>query len=239
MAGRNRIEELLLQAGVVDDLQLRSALAQQAQWGGRVARILVERKFASEEAVVSALASALKVQRVRPAGQPRDGGALAKLDAAFCEEKGVFPVALRDSGKTLLLAMADPTDLDLVDEINHRTRARISVAIAGETEIRAAIDRHYHHKEPPSPPHPAAAPRDPEPEPERLPPPVASSTDDVLDDLLGAGSGAAGFTHEELERIRAAAENQEKSKKVLRAVTELLIEKGYLSAADLAARNKT
>jgi hypothetical protein len=237
MAGRNRVEDILVQAGVVDELQIRSAYAQQGQWGGRLARILVERKFAAEEAVVHALSVALRVPRVRPAGEPRDGAALAKLDAEFCEAKGVFPVALRDNGKTLLLAVADPTDLELVDEVERRARARISVAIAGEIEIRTAIDRHYHHKEP-APPKAAARPPQPEPEPERLAPPAPSTTNDDLDNLLGGASGATAFTREEVERIRAIAENQEKSGKVLRAVTELLIEKGYLSAKDLAGRHK-
>jgi hypothetical protein len=246
MAGRNRIDEILLQAGVVDDLQLRSALAQQAQWGGRIAHILVERKFATEDAVVDALAQALKVQRVRPAGLPKDGGALAKLDADFCQEKGVFPVAMRDSGKTLLLAMADPTDLELVDAINHRARARISVAIAGEGEIRAAIDRHYRNREPAAQRRSfASVPADPAPErpahsvPAPSTGPAPESTHDVLDGLLGAPATAtAGFTREELEWLRSVAENQDKSGKVLRALTELLIEKGYLSAKDLGTRSK-
>ncbi|HEX4622592.1 MAG TPA: hypothetical protein VH208_13605, partial [Myxococcaceae bacterium] len=192
----------------------------------------------AEEAVVHALSVALRVPRVHPAGEPRDGGALAKLDAEFCEAKGVFPIALRDNGKTLHLAMADPSDLELVDEVERRARARITIAIAGEIEIRTAIDRHYHHKEPAAPPKGAAGRPQAAPEPERLPPPVASSTNDDLEDLLGGGAGGTRFTREEVERIRAVAENQEKSGKVLRAVTELLIEKGYLSAKDLASRHK-
>jgi hypothetical protein len=244
MRGPHRIAEILVAAGVVDDMQLRSAQAQRDQWGGRLPHVLVERHFATEEAVVTALAAGLGVPRIQLRDKPKDPKALAKLDAAYCKEKGVFPVELKDNGKVLLLAMADPTDLVLVDDLTPRVRARITVMLAGEGEILAAVDRHYLGREvtapPPrfkgatslgeapgeqfkvtdlsgstrlgiAPPVPAA--------------PVASAPD-ALDELLGTGTEP--LSEEERTRLDGIAVNQEKASAILRALTELLTEKGLL-----------
>jgi hypothetical protein len=230
MAWAQRIQEILKQSGLLDELQMRSALAHQDQWGGRLAHIVVERKFAKESAVMDALAKGLSVQRLHPETHPKDAGALAKLDAEFCEKHGVFPLALRDQGKALLVAMADPTDLETVDEVGRRARSRVLVGLAGEGEIRVAIDRHYRNREGP----PAAlgfrdaaadarataqagAPTQPSP---------ALPTEQLLDDLMGGTPPA--FSAEDLERLRTIAENQEKSGKILRALQELLAEKGII-----------
>ncbi|HYO71337.1 MAG TPA: hypothetical protein VEU33_35190, partial [Archangium sp.] len=41
-APRNRIGEILVKARVIDEMQLRSALAQHDQWGGRLSRIITD-----------------------------------------------------------------------------------------------------------------------------------------------------------------------------------------------------
>ena len=75
-------------------------------------------------------------------------GALAKVDVSLAEQKGIFPVGLRDNGKTLVLAMADPSDLSTIDQVAAKSRARVVVMVAGEREIEHAILRHYRGQEP-------------------------------------------------------------------------------------------
>ncbi len=145
-----RMSDILMRARLVDELQLRSATARQSQWGGRLAKHVVEMGFTTEVAVTEALAHALSMQRVELGSMPRDAAALAKLDVQVAEEKGIFPYALRDNGKTLWLAMADPCDLEAVDFIAARTGCRIRTAVAGEKEIQVAILRHYKGQEPPA-----------------------------------------------------------------------------------------
>lgn len=148
MATTSRIADILLKAGLIDQLQLRSAIAHQDQWGGRLANIVVEKRFTREPDVVEALSRALDVPRHELASLERDAAALQKLDPVFCKEHAVFPVALDDGGKTLMLAMADPTDIMVVDRIQARTRLRIRTFVAGEGEIGAAIEKHYYGREP-------------------------------------------------------------------------------------------
>jgi hypothetical protein len=222
VSGRNRIAEILLKAGLIDDLQLRSAMGYLSQWGGRLGHALIEKRFATEDDVVSALSQALHLEPIRLGSIPRDAAALAKLDAEFCRDKAVFPVALRDGGRTLLLAMADPTDQTLADEVAHFAHVRVTVALAGEQQIRAAIERLYHGRERAQPPQAPPRPAPPVPEaPETAPAPPSDSP-------------SAGFGPQELAQLQSLVENQEKSGRILRALTELLVEKGYLPPTELS-----
>jgi hypothetical protein len=145
----SRVADILLKARLLDDLQARSALARQGEWGGRFAKHVVELGFADDAAIADALARGLGLPRVDPRAQPRDPAALAKVDVRTAEEKGVFPFALRDNGKSLHLAMADPSDLEVVDFVAARSGCRIRPAAAGEREILVAIYQHYRNQAPP------------------------------------------------------------------------------------------
>ncbi len=287
-----RVGELLVKAKVIDPLQLRSALAQHDAWGGRLAHVVVEMGLAEEEVVVEHLARALSVQRARLGNLQKDPQALAKVDLAFAEERGVFPMGLRDAGKVLLLAMADPSDLETVDEVTRRVRTRVTPYIAGEGEIRAAIARHYRGvaasgqrrtttRSMPAAHAPGEAPNESEeeefklidmsgktvmkplsaidprlaqtergPAEDRSAPPVASSgpgvaqlggggggggmsASDLLDDIMGGAGGPVAFSEEQLQRLHTVQLNQEKSGKIIRAVMELLLEKGALTREGL------
>lgn len=148
MAKATRVGDILVKAKVIDELQLRSALAQYDSWGGRLGKIVSDMGLADEDTIATAISKATGFPRVQVGNVPRDVKALSKLDAAFCEKNGVFPIQLKDNGKTLLLAMADPTPLDLVDEVAMRTRARVIPMVAGETEILHAVMRYYRNQDP-------------------------------------------------------------------------------------------
>jgi hypothetical protein len=281
---RNRIGEILVKARVIDDLQLRSALATQDQWGGRLSRIVADLGLASEETIAEAICQGMGMQRVQLGNITRDAGALARVDVSLAEQKGVFPVGLKDNGKTLVLAMADPTDLATIDQVVAKSRARVVVMVASEREIEHAILRHYRNQEPVTstryggsrsqtassepedqgddddfkvvdmsgktvvkriadilpPESPAAAPPPPPVAAraaEKPAPPVAnSSAADILDEILAGGTPTSEWTDEDLQRLQTVQQNQEKSSKILRALLELLLEKGQLQQRELAAR---
>lgn len=274
-APRNRIGEILVKARVIDEMQLRSALAQHDQWGGRLSRIITDMGLAKEDTLTEAIAQGLGMQRVQ-LGTAKDLGALAKLDVGLAEQKGVFPVSLRDNGKTLVLAMADPTDLQTIDQVAARSRTRVVPVVAGDKEIQNAILRYYRNQDPAVTHSSHAAPSrssssssgdeeefkvvdmsgktvvkaiaDIAPNMARenarqaaAPAPArsggAGSASDLLDEILsGSPSPAEVFSPEEMQRLQAVQANQEKSSKILRALLELLLEKGMVQQRELAAR---
>lgn len=279
MATRSRVGEILLKAKVIDELQLRSARAQHDQWGGRLGKIVADMGLADEDTITQAVARSVGLQQVQLGHLQKDQNALSRIDVRFAEEHAVFPVTLKDNGKTLVLAMADPTDLELMDAVASKARARIQPVVAGEREIQHAILRYYKNQDPA-----AAEPRarqavrratqevqvdgdddggdefkivdmsgktmikhigDLEGAPAATEPAQSAvsqafSTSDLLDEMFGTSGSPqrSGLTAEELQRLESLRVNQEKSGVIVRAVLQLLVEKGYATPKELAARVK-
>jgi len=55
MAAKKQLGQILLEAGAIDEFQLKSALGYQKQWGGRLGKVLVENRFITEKALVEAI----------------------------------------------------------------------------------------------------------------------------------------------------------------------------------------
>jgi hypothetical protein len=230
-----RLGDILKKSGLVDELQLRSAMARQSQWGGRLVKHVADLGFAREDAVVQALAGALGLQQVGLGAMPHDAGALSKIDVRTAEEKGIFPYALRDNGKTLWLAMADPTDLETVDFVVARTGCRVRVAVAGEKEIAVAIARHYKGESgPDAGPGFARDGRDGlelEEPMSNLPSSLTGFTPPRGTPYVPAPVASAS-QGEEIARLR---QELDKSTKVLRGLIDLLVQKQLMSADELRA----
>src|ERR671936_2203022 len=102
---RIRIGDLLVKAGVITDLQLKAALAEQSQWGGKLGDILVRMEFITEEVLVRALSKQTGIARADLSGEP-DRAAIAKVSAETAEEFNLVPLALQDDARTLIVAMS-------------------------------------------------------------------------------------------------------------------------------------
>jgi hypothetical protein len=230
-----RFAEVLLKARLIDELQLKSALAHVQRWGSTLPRAIGELGFAEEDAVVDALARSLKVPAVHLGHVLKDNGALRSLGVDYCEKYGVFPVSLKD--RVLTLAMADPTDLEVVDDAASMARARVHVVMAAESEIRAAIARNFRGQELPQRRKVSNVRKGPEPGDEKLEfqlagparagAPVAPGS--RVEESFDITRWQTGFSPEEVRRLEAALQNQEKVGQILRTVQELLTDKGWFS----------
>ncbi len=142
MKRRKKLGEMLLEAGVIDALQLRDALSYQSERGGRLGSILVKRGILSEKELLSIIVEQYGVKSISLDSADRPSYKvmrLVKMDTA--KKLCIFP--LEFDGKTLLTAMSDPTDLMTVDDISFMLGVRIKPVLALESEIMRAIERHY------------------------------------------------------------------------------------------------
>jgi len=138
---RKKLGEILIQAGVIDENKLKSALAEQARWGGPLGRILVDMHIISEEALVQALSHQLNFPAVKIDDRKIPPPALELVPVELCEQHGLIPFAL--TGKFLDVAMADPTNLGIIDELRIRTRLNVRAYLAGPKSIERAIAMNY------------------------------------------------------------------------------------------------
>src|SRR4051812_7015384 len=138
---RLRIGDMLIKAGLIDELQLQSALAQQKQWGGRLGDILVDKGFLDEMMLWRGLSKQLGVPLVSIPDTPLVPEIIAQLPREICEKHDIFPIRRED--RVLTVATSDPSNVGALDDVGFRTGLKIKVVIAPAREIEWAI-RHFH-----------------------------------------------------------------------------------------------
>jgi hypothetical protein len=235
---RIKIGDLLVKAGVITELQLKAALAEQQQWGGKLGDILVRMEFLTEEVLVRALSKQTGIARADLTGEG-DKGALSVVPADTAEEFGLVPVGLKDQGRILVVAMSDPLNISATDHLVSLTGGRkIETQLAGASAIRHAISRWYRGEE--------------------LLGDVEQSGRMRI--INNAGNTVVGFDTRKLKRtvepqsarqsaqsparesavevLRGVEETQRRSVAALKAMVELLIEKGVFSRDEYLARVK-
>ncbi|MGH2735632.1 MAG: GspE/PulE family protein [Actinomycetota bacterium] len=132
---------LLVQRGLLSPEHLQDIADMQRQEDVAVSRLLVERGFISEDALVHVLASELGIDYVELSQMHLDKSAVSLIDESAARRYTCIPI--RFDGPYLILAMADPMDVVAVDDIRALTRRDIKVVTAARSEILNAIGRSY------------------------------------------------------------------------------------------------
>jgi type IV pilus assembly protein PilB len=138
---RKRIGELLIEEGVIDETRLRAALIEQRRWGGPLGRLLVEMKIVDEASMVGALSRQLGVPAVDLDAVTIPPAVIALVSGELCEQHSLVPFATQM--KFLDVAMADPTNSGILDELQIRTHLNVRPHLAGPKAIERAIGRYY------------------------------------------------------------------------------------------------
>jgi type IV pilus assembly protein PilB len=141
---RNFIGEYLLKKGVISRKQLEEAFEEQNRTNAKIGEIIVRRGFAKEEDVAKALAEQLGFAFVDLYSYKVDTAVLTLIPAQVALRLEAMP--LFKVGDSLTVAMANPLDVDRIDEIGRLSGARIKPAVAAPSAINEAIKRHYGKK---------------------------------------------------------------------------------------------
>lgn len=141
---RLRLGDLLIQQNVLTQEQLQEALKLQKGTHKKIGEILVEEGFITEEMITRALEAqmGLKTVQLRGINVPKEVKDL--VDVKLLKKYTVFPFELDPYNANILhLAMADPLDIEAIDDIAIVTNMQIEPYIATRREIKSAIDRNY------------------------------------------------------------------------------------------------
>ncbi len=138
---RKRLGEILIEAGLIDETGLRAALIEQRRYGGPLGRVLVDMKMVLEENLVGALSKQLAVPLVDLDALEIPQAVLDLVPPAQAESQGIIPFA--QPMKFLDIAMSDPTNLTVVDELRMRTHLNVRTFLAGPKAIERALSRFY------------------------------------------------------------------------------------------------
>jgi type IV pilus assembly protein PilB len=138
---QKKIGELLLQEGLVSQEQLSRALEDQNQSGERVGAALIKLGYIGEEVLSEFIARQFHVPQVNLSKLtiPREVITIIPLDIS--QKYQAVPFGLM--GNTLNVAMADPGNLFVVDDIRFLTRKSIQIHVASESIIKKTIAQFY------------------------------------------------------------------------------------------------
>ncbi len=127
--------QLLIADGGLTVEQLNAALQEQRRTRERLGEILV-RAGIDPESVARALSRQLRLPYIAGPLAP-ERAALALVDRAVAVRLCVVPLLLRD--KALCVAMADPLDIQAIDDLQFRTGRRIEPLVATPQAVNQAL----------------------------------------------------------------------------------------------------
>ena len=136
-----RIGELLVREGLISKEQLQKALEESRATGTRVGYNLVKLGFIPETELTRMLARQYRMPAVDLSKFEVDPRIAKLIPTDLATKHLVLP--LKRDGRTLTVAMADPTNLGVIDDLKFITRYDIFPVIAGEYTLRTAVEKYY------------------------------------------------------------------------------------------------
>lgn len=137
-----RIGEQLIDAGLINESQLLRALERQRTWGGRLGSNLVMIGAIKESDLLRFLASKTRVRELDIADIEISPQIIKKIPRKVVEQFHLMPVYMKDK-KTLVVALADPTDLNAIDQVQFITGLEVEPVITSYSSILQAIHKYY------------------------------------------------------------------------------------------------
>ena len=135
-----RLGQLLLKANIINDEQLKQAQGEQKMRGSTLSSVLIEMGFLSEDALLDFLRKRYGFPSINLSEVELDPKLVTLVGADFMRKNQVVPV--RRSGSTLYLAIVDPFNVTVIDDIKFRTGYHIEALVASETDVKTTIERH-------------------------------------------------------------------------------------------------
>jgi type IV pilus assembly protein PilB len=133
---------MLIEAGVIDDVQLNDALEVQRATGGQLGKVLVELGYASQAAILAILAEQIGIPFVDLAQKHPDPTAIAVVPRDLATRYALMPIGFDERGR-LIVAMADPQNVLALDDLRIITGYDCVPAIATRDDIVNAIEDSY------------------------------------------------------------------------------------------------
>ncbi|MCU1484919.1 MAG: type secretion system protein (GspE) [Actinomycetia bacterium] len=130
---------LLIERGLCSPVQIDAAVAEQGRTGTSLGRVLVAQGTITETDLVAALAAQVGLEFVDLHDRQIDPTASGAVSDALARRYQALPIAWE--GTTLVVAMADPSNVLAIDDIRSVTGADVRVVVATRTAIEAAIDQ--------------------------------------------------------------------------------------------------
>ncbi len=135
------LAEVLVGVGLVTREQLEAVATSRNNDLEKLDETLVRLGLAREEDISSAVAQHLGLEYVADINRDVDPSVLAQVPSEFAMRHQIMP--LWEEDHTLVVAMADPLDVTVLDDLRLLTSRDIRAVVSGRRKIGEAIERSY------------------------------------------------------------------------------------------------
>jgi len=136
-----RMGEILVERGLITEDQLGQALELRSRSNLRLGEILVLLKFTDESTITQCLSEQYDLPIADLTHVSPSARALDIIPCSYALSRLFLPVDLNDN--TLVAIIADPTDVEIPEDVSGKTGHRLSLSIAPPSLLSEAIARCY------------------------------------------------------------------------------------------------
>ncbi|MGQ9508497.1 MAG: type IV-A pilus assembly ATPase PilB [Thermodesulfobacteriota bacterium] len=137
----DRLGELLVKKNFITPEQLKKAVEEQKLKGGRLESNLIRLGYIKEDELLSFLSAQYRVPSVKLSKIEINPNVIKLIPSSVAKKYFIIPV--HRVGPKLTLAMADPSNIIVIDEIKFMTGFNVEPVVASESEIIDAIKKYY------------------------------------------------------------------------------------------------
>ncbi|HHY09246.1 MAG TPA: type II secretion system protein GspE, partial [Firmicutes bacterium] len=139
MGRRKRLGDILLGQGLLTEKQLAAALEMQLQSGEKLGEAIIKLGYVSAGKVADALSEHLRIPRVDFSKLYIPPEVINLVSETMIVDRNILPIKLKNG--ILSVAMVDPLNITVIDELQDLTGYAVSPLIATAEEIEAAFQR--------------------------------------------------------------------------------------------------
>jgi type IV pilus assembly protein PilB len=138
---KKRLGEILYERGQISAADLKKALVDQQGRVIHLGELLLERKLVTKKELLAAITDVSGVPYQDCSAIDPPAGVLRLIPVSMARRDLCVPVQVE--GKSLIVAMAKPQNVQILDELQFKTGLKIMPRFAFQEEIGAAIERLY------------------------------------------------------------------------------------------------
>lgn len=136
-----KLGELLIKENLITREQLNQALEEQKKTNDYLGTVLVRHGWISEAALTNTLGKQLGIASVDLTNYEFKDDVLRIIPEELANKYDIIP--LDRMGHTLTVAMVDPTDVMVIEDIKFNTGYNVEPVVSAEASIKKAISKHY------------------------------------------------------------------------------------------------
>jgi len=138
---QKNLGQLLVEAGLITEEQLRHVMELQSKDGDKIERILLKQRLVTVQQMAFFTSLQLGVPYVNLKKMGVQPQAVALIPESIARKYSIIPIDVIDS--TVVVAMEDPTNIRAIEDLAAITRKRIEPVLSTSQDIQETIDLNY------------------------------------------------------------------------------------------------